>query len=83
MDPKVATMEDATTYGTAIMKAMKARGLKDKTGEALRLVKQGEKVMITVYGNPRAILSPVEGLTLPEGKRTSRGKNVRRSIEGH
>lgn len=48
------------------MRVMKAKDLKNRTGEALRLVKQGEEVMITVHGKPRAILSPAEGVHLPE-----------------
>ena len=48
------------------MKVMKAKDLKNRTGEALRLVRQGEKVMITVHGKPRAILSPAEGINLPQ-----------------
>jgi prevent-host-death family protein len=30
----------------------------NRTGEALRSVKHGEKVIITVHGKPRAVLSP-------------------------
>ena len=53
------------------MKVMKAKDLKNRTGEALRLVRQGEKFMITVHGKPRAILSPAEGMSLPEEERKS------------
>ena len=40
------------------MKVMTAKDLKNRTGEALRSVKHGESVMITVHGKPKAILSP-------------------------
>jgi len=52
------------------MKVMTARDLKNRTGEVLRSVKHGEKVMITVHGKPRAILSPVgEAVDFPEDKK--------------
>ena len=52
------------------MKVMTARDLKNRTGEALRSVRHGEKVIITVHGKPRAILSPAgEAVDFPdEGK---------------
>ena len=37
---------------------MTAKQLKNKTGEALRLVKKGEKILITKRGKPAAILIP-------------------------
>ena len=52
------------------MKVMTARDLKNKTGEVLRSVKHGEKVMITVHGKPRAILSPAgEAVDFPEDEK--------------
>ncbi|HSB07164.1 MAG TPA: type II toxin-antitoxin system prevent-host-death family antitoxin [Thermodesulfobacteriota bacterium] len=49
---------------------MTARDLKNRTGEALRSVKQGEKVVITVHGKPRAILSPPgEAMVFPEDEK--------------
>jgi len=64
---KIAKMHDVATLGEVNrMKVMKAKDLKNRTGEALRLVRQGEKIMITVHGKPRAILSPAETVDLPE-----------------
>jgi prevent-host-death family protein len=40
------------------MKVMTAKELKNRTGEALCPVKRGEKVLVTVHGKPRAVLSP-------------------------
>ena len=54
------------------MKVMTARELKNKTGEVLRAVKRGDKVMITVHGKPRAILSPAgEAVDFPEDEKKS------------
>lgn len=41
------------------MKTMAAKELKNKTGEAMRTVSNGEKVLITMRGNPFALISPV------------------------
>lgn len=41
------------------MKTMTAKGLKNKTGEAIRTVSNGEKVLITLRGKPFALMSPV------------------------
>ena len=41
------------------MKTMAAKELKNKTGEAMRTVSNGEKVLITLRGNPFALISPV------------------------
>jgi len=49
------------------MRVMTARELKNRTGEALRLVRRGEKVLVTVHGKPRAVLSSAgETPVLPE-----------------
>ena len=42
------------------MKSCSAKELKNHTGEILRQVGSGEKVLITKRGKPCAILSPVE-----------------------
>lgn len=41
------------------MKTMAAKELKNKTGEAMRTVSNGNKVLITMRGNPFALISPV------------------------
>ncbi|OGP79394.1 MAG: hypothetical protein A2V86_07020 [Deltaproteobacteria bacterium RBG_16_49_23] len=65
------------------MKVMKAKDLKNRTGEALRLVRQGEKVMITVHGKPGAILSPAESIHLPEEqtKPEESGKEIEEALK--
>ena len=40
------------------MKIITAKELKNKTGEALRLVSKGEKVLVTRRGKPFAYISP-------------------------
>ncbi len=52
------------------MKVMTAKELKNRTGEALRLVKRGEKVLVTVHGKPRAVLSPAgEAMDIQEDEK--------------
>lgn len=41
------------------MKTMTARNLKNKTGEAMRAVSKGERVVVTLRGKPFALISPV------------------------
>ena len=41
------------------MKSISAKELKNRTGEVLRRVEEGEKVVITKRGKPCAMLSPV------------------------
>ena len=41
------------------MKSISAKELKNQTGEVLRRVGGGEKVLITMRGKPWALLSPV------------------------
>jgi prevent-host-death family protein len=53
------------------MKSISAKELKNRTGEVLRRVEEGEKVVITKRGKPCAVLSPVaEELLLPDGLRS-------------
>ncbi|GFP25071.1 type II toxin-antitoxin system Phd/YefM family antitoxin [Candidatus Hakubella thermalkaliphila] len=40
------------------MKVITAKQLKNRTGEALRYVAKGEKVLVTRRGKPLAIMSP-------------------------
>jgi len=40
------------------MKTMTARNLKNRTGEAMRAISQGEKVVVTLRGKPFALISP-------------------------
>jgi prevent-host-death family protein len=40
------------------MKIITAKELKNRTGEALRLVSKGEKVLVTRRGKPFAYISP-------------------------
>ncbi len=40
------------------MKTMTAKNLKNRTGEAMRAVSQGEKVVVTLRGKPFALISP-------------------------
>lgn len=48
------------------MKSCSAKELKNHTGEILRQVGSGEKVLITKRGKPCAILSPVENGQVPD-----------------
>lgn len=41
------------------MKTMTAKELKNKTGEAIKSVSNGEKVIITLHGKPFALMTPV------------------------
>lgn len=42
------------------MRIITAKDLKNRTGAALRLIKQGERILITVRGKPQALLIPAE-----------------------
>jgi prevent-host-death family protein len=42
------------------MKLISAKELKNRTGDVLRRVEKGEKVLVTKRGRPCAVLSPVE-----------------------
>ena len=42
------------------MKSVSAKELKNRTGEVLKLVEGGEKVLITMRRKPFAVLSPVK-----------------------
>lgn len=46
------------------MKTMTARDLKNKTGEAMRTVSRGERVVVTLRGRPFALISPVTAESL-------------------
>jgi prevent-host-death family protein len=48
------------------MKTMTAKNLKNKTGEAMRAVSKGEKVVVTLRGKPFALISPVNAESLKE-----------------
>lgn len=48
------------------MKTMTAKNLKNKTGEAMRAVSKGEKVVVTLMGKPFALISPVSAESLKE-----------------
>ena len=50
------------------MKSCSARELKNHTGEILRQVGSGEKILITKHGKPCAVLSPVENGQPPNKK---------------
>ncbi|MFQ5741206.1 MAG: type II toxin-antitoxin system Phd/YefM family antitoxin, partial [Acidobacteriota bacterium] len=43
------------------MKVMTAKQLKNRTGEALRQVMQGEEILVTVRGKPAAVMRPPSG----------------------
>lgn len=47
------------------MQSISAKELKNRTGEVLRRVREGEKVLITKRGKPWAILSPVSEEEIP------------------
>ncbi len=55
------------------MKTMTARDLKNKTGEAMRTVLKGERVVVTLRGKPFALISPATEDTL--------GKSSLRNID--
>ncbi len=40
------------------MKTITAKELKNRTGEALKTIARGEKIMVTFRGKPLAVLSP-------------------------
>jgi prevent-host-death family protein len=42
------------------MKSISAKELKNRTGDVLRRVGKGEKVLVTKRGKPCAVLSPVD-----------------------
>ncbi len=46
------------------MKTMTAKNLKNKTGEAMRAVARGEKVIVTLRGKPFALMTPATTETL-------------------
>jgi prevent-host-death family protein len=46
------------------MKTMTARSLKNKTGEAMRAVARGEKVIVTLRGKPFALMTPATTETI-------------------
>lgn len=48
------------------MKTMTAKNLKNKTGEAMRAISRGEKVVVTLRGKPFALISPVNAESLKE-----------------
>ena len=46
------------------MRMMTAKHLKNNTGEAMRRVSNGEKVVVTLRGKPFALISPVTSESL-------------------
>jgi prevent-host-death family protein len=46
---------------TSTLLTMTAKELKNRTGEALRAVEQGRRVLLTRRGRPVAVLMPVAG----------------------
>jgi prevent-host-death family protein len=48
------------------VKAITAKDLKNKTGEAMRAISKGERVMVTLRGKPFALISPVTAESLKE-----------------
>lgn len=46
------------------MKTMTAKNLKNRTGEAMRAVARGEKVVVTLRGKPFALMTPATTETL-------------------
>lgn len=46
------------------MRMMTAKHLKNNTGEAMRRVSKGEKVVVTLRGKPFALISPVTSESL-------------------
>ncbi|NWF55636.1 MAG: type II toxin-antitoxin system prevent-host-death family antitoxin [Syntrophaceae bacterium] len=46
------------------MRTMTAKDLKNHTGEAMRTVSKGEKVVVTLRGRPFALISPVTSALL-------------------
>ena len=46
------------------MRMMTAKHLKNNTGEAMRRVSRGEKVVVTLRGKPFALISPVTSESL-------------------
>jgi prevent-host-death family protein len=50
------------------MKTITAKELKNWTGEALKTISRGEKIMVTFRGKPFAVLSPASEVTTVEEK---------------
>lgn len=50
------------------MKTMAAKELKNRTGEAIRAVSNGKKVLITFRGKPLALMSPVTPAALEKSE---------------
>jgi len=48
------------------MRTMTAKNLKNKTGEAMRAVSRGERVVVTLRGKPFALISPATSESLKE-----------------
>ncbi len=46
------------------MKTMTSKNLKNKTGEAMRAVSRGERIVVTLRGKPFALISPVTAESL-------------------
>ena len=46
------------------MKTMTAKNLKNKTGEAMRAVARGEKVVVTLRGKPFALMTRATTVTI-------------------
>lgn len=46
------------------MKTMTAKNLKNRTGEAMRAVSKGERVVVTLRGKPFALISPATAESL-------------------
>ncbi len=48
------------------MEKMTAKDLKNRTGEAIRIVSAGKKVVITLRGKPFAVIAPIQDVILEE-----------------
>lgn len=46
------------------MRTMTAKNLKNRTGEAMRAVSKGERVVVTLRGKPFALISPATAESL-------------------
>lgn len=66
------------------MKSISAKELKNRTGEVLRRVEEGEKVLILKRGKPCAMLSPIaEEQIVPNGLRsyTEAWEDIERTLK--
>jgi len=64
------------------MKTITAKELKNRTGDALKTIARGEKIMVTFRGKPFAVFSPASEESTLKGKQLRPFTEAWRDIEG-